>query len=131
MNPDLVVVQRELAQVQSSAELTQTSARSVKVQLEHCKSQMMSLMQRDNIPFVPLGPQLYAIRKKKTTKPPLSSDMLSVALRLHARSHSVAATEEFFSTFCQCIEDCQRKMSTTQEVLELSKSIPVQSLYAG
>lgn len=131
MNSDIAAVQRELAQIQSNAEQTQSNARSAKTQLEHYKSQMMSLMQRDNLPFVPLGPQLYAVRKTKTTKPALSNDMLEVALRIHAKEYNITANAEFFNLFCRCVEECQKKMSTTQEVLELSKSIPIQSLYTG
>lgn len=131
MSVDIAAVQKELVQVQTSVEATQSNARSVKQQLERCKSQMMSLMQYHNLTYVALGPQLYAVRKQKTTKPTLSSEMLSVALRLHARAHNVSADERFFSTFEHCVDDCQKKMSVTQEVLELSKSVPVSSLYSG
>lgn len=99
------------------------------MELESIKTQLLPLMQIDNIPFISLGDKLYAVRRSKQTKPPLNEELIVTALKIHARACNLELCPSFYEKFFAVITACQQKMSVSKEVLEFCETVPVQSLY--
>lgn len=126
---DLAKIQQCTLIIRKREKDVQEQSKSVRCELEQLKVQLLSAMQSKDISFIPIGDKLFAVRKVKINRPQITSELITVALRIHARNHSQQLTEEFIQSFWNTVVECQQKMCLGKEVVEFQETVPVQSLY--
>jgi hypothetical protein len=107
----------------------QDQSKRVRAELDELKARLLTAMQAQDLAFLPLGDKLFAVRKVKTNRPQINAELVTVALRIHARNNSVQLTDAVVEGFWALVTECQQKMGVGQEVLEFQETLPVQSLY--
>jgi hypothetical protein len=120
---------KNLSQLKQVDKDNQSNAKVLRSQLEELKSKLLVEMQQQNLRFLPFGDNLFAVVKKKTTKPTLNIDLIKIVLDRYMASGNIQCPPDFVSGFEFMLSDCITKMSATKDVLEFTEGLPVESLY--
>ena len=126
---DLTKIQQCTLSVRKREKDVQDQSKAVRGELDQLKGQLLSAMQSQDASFIPIGDKLFAVRKVKTNRPPVTVELVTVALRIHSRNHSLHLADECIQSFWNTVVECQQKMCIGKEVVEFQETVPVQSLY--
>lgn len=126
---DLTQIQQRAVTARKKEKEVQEQSKIVRNELSNLKVHLLSAMQAQDVGFIPMGDKLVAVRRAKFHRPQVDSDLVTVALRIHARNHSIQLTDEFCQSLWTVIVECQQKMCTGKEVVEFQESLPMASLY--
>ena len=102
----------------------------VNAQMESAKAIILSYMLASNTKCIPAGENNFIILKKKSSKPSLNSEFLSVLFNAFAKERKISGLTEVdgenFAKFCTTH---QNRLATTEWDVASSKTRPVSTLF--